>query len=120
MVYAADAPATALLETLVHVDRAALLNMSFVLFRISFDPDAALLQLPDEERPDDWDDWPWPASAQRIGTMWHEAEASLVLEVPSAVLPQQRNFLLNMQHPDIDQLSIEGPTDFQVDARLGE
>ncbi len=118
MVYAADQPATALLETLVHTGRADLLTADYVLFRIQLDEAAHVLTVPEEQRPDDWQTWPWPASTQQIGTFWHQQQQSVALQVPSAVVPVQYNMLLNIQHPDFATLSIEDPTPFPVDTRL--
>ena len=44
--------------------------------------------------------------------------ASVALSVPSAVIPMQRNVLLNIQHPDFRALSIDGPFPFPFDTRL--
>jgi RES domain-containing protein len=118
MVYAADQPATALLETLVHAGRADLVTADYVLFEIELDDDADLLRLPDADLPPDWRDWPWPTSTQEIGTFWHERKDSVALSVPSAVIPMQRNVLLNIQHPRLTGLAIDGPIPFPIDTRL--
>ena len=118
MVYAADAPATALLETLVHAGRADLLEMPYVVFEVRLDAGRHLLRLPPEQLPADWQAWPWPASTQEIGTYWFESEASVVLEVPCAVVPYHRNYLINVQHPDFMELEMEGPAAFPIDPRL--
>jgi len=119
MVYAADSPATALLEMLVHIDRFELLKMPFVVFEIRFDPDRHLLRLPSEVLPGNWQEWPWPATTQGIGTYWHESRASVLLEVPCAVVPYQSSYLVNVLHPDFSELAVEGPRDFPIDPRLG-
>lgn len=118
MVYTADQPATALLETLVHAGRADLVTAEYVLFRIELDEDAHVLTLPSDALPPDWQAWPWPASTQQIGTFWHERGDSVALSVPSAVVPMHRNTLLNIQHPHFGDLTIDGPTAFPIDTRL--
>ena len=118
MVYTADQPATALLETLVHAGRADLITADYVYFSTALDEDAHVLTLPDEQLPGDWQAWPWPASTQQIGTFWHERGDSVALSVPLAVVPMHRNTLLNIQHPDFRALSIDGPFPFPVDTRL--
>ena len=117
MVYAADQPATALLETLVHAGRTSLLEAPYVLFKVTLSEDH-LLRLPDSDLPDDWEDWPWPASTQEIGSYWFESEESVALEVPSAVVPHHSNYLMNPQHPDFSEIPIEGPEEFLIDPRL--
>jgi len=118
MVYAADQPATALLETLVHTGRADLIAADYVVFRIELDESSHVLTLPDESLPSNWQAWPWPTSTQQIGTFWHEQQQSVALSVPSAVVPMQRNMLPNIQHPQFETLAIDGPTPFPVDTRL--
>lgn len=118
VVYAADAPATALLETLVHASRTDLLTMAYVVFEVALDPDRHLVRLSDDLLPPDWRAWPWPSSTQEIGSYWFQSRASAVLEVPSAVVPLHRNYLVNPQHPDFAALQITGPRDVPVDPRL--
>ena len=118
MVYAADQPATALLETLVHAGRADLIQEAYVLFRVELDEEKHLVRLPSAQLPEDWQAWPWPASTQEIGSYWHQSAASVALEVPSATLPVHRNYLLNAQHPAFSELQIEGPKAFPIDAGL--
>lgn len=119
MVYAADQPATALLETLVHAGRADLVSAAYVLFEIELDADADLLTLPEDDLPADWRAWPWPTSTQEIGTFWHQRRDSVALSVPSAVVPMHRNVLLNIQHPLFSDVVISGPMSFSIDTRLG-
>jgi len=120
MVYCSDQPATALLETMVHAGRAGLIEESYVLFSIEIDLGRHLLELPGSELPEDWRAWPWPASTQELGTYWHEEEASLALEVPSAVVPRQHNYLVNGAHPDFEEAEVHGPKPFSIDTRLGK
>lgn len=118
MVYAADQPATALLETLVHAERASLLEAPYVLFEITLEEREHLLRLPSEDLPADWQAWPWPDATQEIGTFWFERQASVALEVPASVVPYHCNYLVNPRHPDFEKLTIEGPADFPIDPRL--
>jgi RES domain-containing protein len=43
---------------------------------------------------------------------------SALLEVPSAVLPQERNYVLNPQHRDFGQLHVERALPIRLDERL--
>ncbi|MBO0952526.1 RES family NAD+ phosphorylase [Fibrella forsythiae] len=40
---------------------------------------------------------------QRLGSAWYVAQETLVLKVPSAVIPYEYNYLNNTEHPDFDQ-----------------
>ena len=119
VVYASDAPASALLEVLVHTGATSLLDHAYLLFAIQWDPERHLLVLPEAAWPDDWKALRWPSSTQRIGTRWFADRDSVLLEVPSAVVPYQRNYLINPEHPHFTELQIDGPRPFEIDARLG-
>lgn len=116
--YASDAPASALLEVIAHTEATSRLQHDYVLFEIRLDPGGHLLTVGPDLLPDDWRAVPWPASTQEIGTFWYEEQASVVLDVPSAVVPHQRNFVLNVVHPRFEELEINGPEPFEIDPRL--
>lgn len=118
LVYTADQPATALLETLVHVGDPSLLDIRYVLFVLTIDDEHVQTAAP-ETLPKDWHQWPWPTSIQRLGEAWYEASESIGLKVPSAVVPFHENVLINPHHPDFSEVGITGPEDFSVDTRLG-
>jgi RES domain-containing protein len=41
-----------------------------------------------------------------------------VLSVPSAVVPAERNYLLNPRHPDFARITLGAPQSLQTDTRL--
>lgn len=116
--YASDAPASALLEVIAHTEATSRLQHDYLLFEIRLDPDEHLLTVGPDLLPDDWRAVPWPASTQKIGTFWYDEQASVVFDVPSAVVPHQRNFVLNVVHPRFGELEINGPEPFEIDPRL--
>lgn len=117
IVYASDAPASALLEVIAHTEAHNRLQHDYVLFEVRLDPDEHLLTVGSDMLPDDWRAVPWPTSTQEIGTFWHEEQASVVLDVPSAVVPRQRNVLVNVAHPRFNELQIQEPEPFEIDSR---
>jgi len=40
------------------------------------------------------------AQLQAIGSRWYQSESSLILKVPSAVIPQEYNYVINTRHKD--------------------
>ena len=53
-----------------------------------------------------------------IGRRWRQQSTSCVLGVPSAILPEEFNFVLNPQHPDSKHLRLVSERGFGFDARL--
>lgn len=57
--------------------------------------------------PRNWRANPIPAAVQKIGTDWVASGVSAVLEVPSAIIQGESNFLLNVLHPDFGNIQLE-------------
>lgn len=55
---------------------------------------------------------------REIGQRWLNAGKSAVLQVPSAVVVEEWNHILNPQHPDFKKLILQKPKTFQFDRRL--
>jgi RES domain-containing protein len=59
-----------------------------------------------------------PPKLREIGQRWLDAGAAAVLKVPSAVVVEEWNYVLNPQHPDFKKLIFQKPKRFQFDRRL--
>jgi len=116
VVYAAGAASLAAIEMLVHLDSAALLS-SYVYFEVQFD-EASASRLEVDSLPANWRSNPAPSRLQSIGYEWAASVESVVLRVPSAVLPIESNYLINPLHPDFHTLQFSEPTPFEFDQRL--
>ncbi len=119
MVYASDSIALAALEKLVHLHRSDVLN-AYSLCAISL-PEKDVMSLDSKSLPSDWRDDPVPASTIAIGDEWVSSTESLGLWVPSTVIPEQNNMLLNPGHPNFEALikktKVSG---FVFDTRLAD
>lgn len=97
-VYLASSESLAILEILVHV-REELLLQHYSLFEVDL-PAEVVLRVDLSDLPNGWDDPVPSASSAKLGDGWLETSASAVLAIPSAVVPRERNYLLNPSHPD--------------------
>lgn len=116
VVYTAGSRALAGLEMLVHLP-SALLKLNYVTIETQFDSKlarrVALAELPGAWRNDQ------PILATKlIGDKWVREATSAVLIVPSVIVPEEFNYLLNPGHPDFKKIKIGEPEDFSFDARL--
>lgn len=118
VVYLGANPSISVLEIVVNTDDSEdLYRIPYVLIPVDFD--AALITRP-RNLPDDWKQDPSPPSCAAIGDEWFRSERSTVLEVPSAVIPLERNFILNPLHKDFAQIKIGEPHKFEFDSRLAK
>ena len=117
MVYAAESVSLAVLEMVVHLPEEALLNSLYVCIPVVFDS-KHVKSLKPSQLPTDWNLSPPPESTQKIGSNWVKAKQSLVLKVPSSVIPIEHNYLINPQHVDAKHLKIGKTERFDFDTRI--
>ena len=115
--YAAESRALAALEMLVHLDEAARLA-AFVLVPVTFPADR-VETIPPAALPVGWNTFVLSAETQAFGSTWAREARTLVLRVPSALVPDEYNYVLNPQHPDAAMLTVGQPQAFAFDPRLG-
>jgi len=68
--------------------------------------------------PSDWRSMPHPQSTQEMGAQWIREGSAAILSVPSTVIPQERNYILNPAHPDFKRIRIGKPQPFSLDPRM--
>ena len=117
VVYCSENRALAALEQLVHLHRNRL-PVHFVCFGVEIPSGVSIRELRVEDLPAEWRRQPAPLELRDIGTGWAESAETVVLQVPSAVVPGEHNFLLNPRHADFSQLTIGDPEPFAFDERL--
>ncbi|MCF0071184.1 RES family NAD+ phosphorylase [Dyadobacter sp. CY261] len=60
------------------------------------------------------------SQCQPLGDKWFNAGKSPVLKVPSAVMPEAFNYVINTSHPDYARVELLAVTDLVPDARIEE
>jgi RES domain-containing protein len=116
IVYLAESAAGALLEILVHLELEDNdLPRPYNLLRVSVPTDFQIedLQVPDR---DSWKDD--ERITQAIGDEWLRSGRTALAQVPSAIMPDTRNYLLNPEHADASRIRIAGITKVGFDSRL--
>ena len=117
VVYCTLNPATALLETLVHMeidseDRPE----HFQVLRIEGPDSLSIEKIEIDSRSANWaDDL---SATQTIGDRWLTEARLLLLQVPSALVPETWNVLVNPQHTQARLLKITAMYEHAFDARL--
>ena len=116
VVYASGAQSLAALEMLVHLDDPGdLAALNFVIILVMF-PENCVGEI--SKLPRRWWVYPAPTATARIGDAWIESQTTPVLRVPSAVVRDEWNYLLNPDHPEFSKLQIGKAKRFAFDSRL--
>lgn len=113
VVYTSDSLALCSLEILVHLPSYTLLA-DYIYVSLIFDSDLVT----EPHIIDGWNERPISKVSQAIGDHWIKEGLSAVLRVPSVILPDGYNYLVNIHHPDFNQIKIGIPQPLAFDSRL--
>lgn len=116
VVYASESIALAVHETVVHL-RTAGLPLNRYLVRIDI-PDAVWAARQALAPPPGWDAQPHGLPGVTAGDTWLKAGISAIMTVPSVIVPEERNVLINPAHPDSAGLTATIQRRWQYDTRL--
>lgn len=114
--YAAQSIALALLELSVH-DR-FMSSEDFVYAAIDVHDDVGIDKLNRLDLPHNWRAATPGNRCHSIGASWLSAGRTAILEVPSAVVPEESNFIVNVEHADFRKLIFGEIRFLAVDPRL--
>jgi RES domain-containing protein len=66
----------------------------------------------------DWRAYPAPEWQAELGTLWLEDGTFLWMAVPSAIVPEEANVLINPAHPAMPRVRVRSERPFVFDQRL--
>lgn len=115
IVYLAESPAAALLETCVHTSSNDV-PPTYTLLAVQAGADASTETLEIGMLRSDWIDH--LEITREIGSSWLRERRSTLLRVPSALVPATFNVLLNPLHPNAKDMRIESVYEYPFDSRI--
>ena len=115
MAYTSESQSLATIELLVHLNPPHF--SKYKAIGIQFE-EGLTESLSSYELPPDWNVEPPSLLTQRLGSLWAAELRSVVLAVPSAIVPEETNYLVNPLHPDFSRIEIGPARDFALDSRL--
>ena len=114
IVYMTETPASALLEVCVHTS-ANDVPPAFTLLKIE-GPNIEVLSIKADNLPKDWQ--AQLEATRDLGTAWLEKNESVLLRVPSVIVPETVNFLFNPSHKLAAKFRITDVFPYPFDLRL--
>jgi RES domain-containing protein len=117
MVYMSTSLSLAALEFFVHLQPDNIPD-DLVSVSIVIPADVSAEIISADQLPNNWRDFPAPASLQEIGSKWLRESRSLLLIVPSAINPIEQNVMLNPAHPGAIAVKETKSQPFQFDPRM--
>jgi RES domain-containing protein len=117
VIYTASNRALACLENLVHRSGEGLHGV-FKITEIEIPDSASITTITDTELPTGWHRPENYNLCREIGDRWIQEGNSLLLSVPSAIIRDESNLLINPNHAEFTRVNVNEVTAFEFDRRL--
>lgn len=115
-VYASSSRALAVLETVVHAGQTVF--PSHHVIEVGVPDDLDIENVDTHYLSNEWQSNPAPLELQSIGQNWLVGGSTVLLRAPSAIVPQENNYVINPAHPDFARLRLSEPIPFKIDGRF--
>lgn len=118
LVYTSQSRALAYLEVSVHLDVNMDLPNDRFIVELEIPNDLKALEVRVEDLPFGWDSKPPIFLSQIIGDDFVRSLEAPILKVPSSIVPEEFNYLINPLHPESERISVIGYSPLRFDRRL--
>lgn len=115
ILYTAATPSLALLESVVHISNIAISSYCMICLDV---PEDKIKTIISPELPGNWFVNPPIDVLKHIGDSFIKENKFLALKVPSAIMPEENNYLLNPAHPDFKRISTVYVRNIPIDERF--
>jgi RES domain-containing protein len=115
--YTSSSRALCAIEIIVHVP-AGIIPKDYHIISIEIPDNAPVKTIDIKDLPDSWNSNPILVSTQRIGNIFLSGQKDLVLKVPSAIIKDEWNYIINPVHKDFQKVKIISIEPFAFDTRL--
>lgn len=114
--YCAGSIALCTLEKFVHLGDVVLPKL--VLLKVEIPDDVPLLKPSRADIPPDWQTFPYAESTQEFGRSFLMDSRELAMEVPSVLVPEEPNWVINPAHPRFRDVRLTEVRSFRFDPRM--
>ena len=115
--YTAGSRALAVLEVAVHVPF-GILPTNYYMITIEVADESNMTRMEIRDLPENWNRNPPIRSTQYLGDDFLKENKYLILQVPSATVTGDFNYIINPRHPDFKNVKITMTEPFEFDSRL--
>ena len=117
VIYTSGSRALACLENIVHrTSRGRDANFRVMLIEI---PDNLKISICDKDSlMYDWQNFANMPYTQGLGDLWVEEASAAAIKIPSVIIPEEYNYMLNPAHEDFPRIKLLRHEPFQFDGRL--
>lgn len=116
LLYATSSRALAALERFIHEDASRMPRLRMLTLWM---PDnVSITRYTDSQLPKGWDQIPDSEVSRNLGSNWLQQCKTAALQVPSAIIADEYNLIINTMHKEAQGLKLVKESDFYYDPRL--
>ena len=116
-VYTSSSRSLCTIEIIVHIP-AGIIPKDYSLITIDIPHNATVKEIDVKDLPVNWNSNPISVSTQRIGNTFLSEQKALVLKVPSSIIKDEWNYIINPMHESFKKVKIISTEPFTFDVRL--
>jgi RES domain-containing protein len=117
VIYTTESRSLACLKNLVH--RSGLgKDELYKILTIDVPDNIKVTEIKLKQLPKNWWEYKNYPVCQKIGDQWIDKLSSCVLKVPSSIIPEEYNYLINPLHKEFNRIKLVSTEDFNFDKRL--
>jgi RES domain-containing protein len=117
VIYASSSRSLCILENLVHRGKFGM-GADFFLFKLHVPESLIQHTVQPENLPSNWSKSDSYSGCQEIGSAWYRAAHKPYMIVPSAIIPEESNLVINANHHQFQLIRIEHVSAYSIDDRL--
>jgi RES domain-containing protein len=115
-IYTSESRALSLLEYACHSKKEKILrDLSFITYEV---PDNSIKKFKIGQLPGNWKYYPYANDSRDFGTKFLCENEFLIYGIPSAIIEEEMNYIINPNHPDISRIRILETRDYAFDLRV--
>lgn len=117
VIYTAESRALAAGEKLVHLANINFIPKNLVMIAIEI-PETTIIEIPKTILVPGWDEYPYHNNTLEFGSTFLSNKSNLILKVPSVVIEEEYNYIINPSCPEILNCNIIKITGFRFDNQV--
>ncbi|MBC8048134.1 MAG: RES family NAD+ phosphorylase [Fimbriimonadaceae bacterium] len=117
VVYTSESISLAALEVLANMTVDSIPD-DLQLITIKFADTIRITTIKLNQLPNNWSNAEPSYQLKKVGDLWLKKNKTLILKVPSAIIPQEHNYLINPSHLFFSKIKITDISDFSFDKRI--
>jgi len=117
VVYATSSLALAFVEIIPGL-RKNVVPKGFVSLSIQINDNASKKEITLDDFPSKWREEETRNWFTKVGDQWLEEKKEILFIVPSVIIPEEQNILINPHHPEIEKVAVSAIKPFSVDHRF--